>query len=149
MGRAVALFLFITCISATVALAADPVLTLSTWGKPGDTRFVVELFTDGRLRVERDAPPFTSEGQLTKKTVERWVSRTRIRKLLRLAAEAKDFAAGCGEVSDGTSASMVLVEEGKTTRRNCRNADVWPNGRKARALLNAINAIVPGEMRVY
>ena len=44
---------------------------------------------------------------------------------------------------------MVLVEEGKTTRRNCRNADVWPNGRKARALLNAINAIVPGEMRVY
>jgi hypothetical protein len=143
------------CRAAAVALVVlllsneGPSLVLTTWGMPRDPRFMVELFENGRLRVTREAPPFSDDGQLTKKVVERRISRSKAQKILKLAADARDFAAGCGGVPDGTHASMVLQKDAKELRRDCHGADVWPNGAHARAMLNAINAVVPGEMRVY
>jgi len=143
------------CRAAAVALVLlllsneGPSLVVTTWGMPRDPRFTVELFENGRLRVTREAPPFTDDGQLTKKVIERRISRSKAQKILKLAADARDFGAGCGRVPEGTHASMVLVKDAKELRRDCRGADVWPNGKHARAMLNAINAVVPGEMRVY
>ena len=116
---------------------------------PGEPRFVVELFANGRLRVTREAPPLNDDGHLTKKVIERRISRAKAERILKLAAEANDFAAECGRVADGTSASLLLRKGTKEIHRSCHNADVWPNGKRTRAMLNAINAVVPGEMRVY
>lgn len=149
MRRSAAVLLAVFLVSATAAFADEAVLVLSTWGMPRDPRFVVEVFANGRLRVTREAPPFDEHGQLTKKIVERRISRAKTQRILDLAAAAKDFAAGCGRFADGTSASMVLKKEEKELRRDCKGADVWPNGKHAQALMNAINAVVPGEMRVY
>jgi hypothetical protein len=140
---------FVVTLFATAALAADAVMTLTTWGTPDDTRFVVELFADGTVRVARERLPRTADGKLTTNTLERHISRAKRERLLALAAAATDFTAGCNAVRDGTNASIVIIRDAKETRRTCHNADVWPNGKHSRALMNAINAIVPGEMRVY
>jgi hypothetical protein len=116
---------------------------------PSEPRFVVELFANGKLRVTREAPPFNDEGQMTKKVIERRIPRAKAERIFKLAADATDFAYGCGRVADGTSASLLLRNDVKEIHRTCHNADVWPNGKRARAMLNAINAVVPGEMRVY
>jgi hypothetical protein len=147
--RAAAVFLAVLVLSATAAPADEPRLVLTTWGMPGEPRFVVELFANGKLRVTREAPPFDDEGKLSKKVIERRISRAKADRIFKLAADATDFASGCGRVSDGTSASLLLRNEKTEIHRTCHNADVWPNGRRARAMLNAINAVVPGDMRVY
>lgn len=134
-------------VCATAASAAH-VVELSTWGAPGDARFDVVVDSSGTLTVTRESFPRTDEG-LTKKTVTKHLSRAQLQKVIKLATDATDFAAGCRAVADGTSASLLVVHDGKETKRSCHNADVWPNGKKSRALLNAINRIVPGEMRVY
>lgn len=132
-----------------LAVAAALVFVLTTWGLPREPRFTVELFENGLLRVTREAPPFRDDGQLTKTVVERRIGRAKAQKIVKLAAAARDFAWGCGHIAEGTNASMVLRHEGKEVKRDCHGADVWPNGKNARAMLNAINAVVPGEMRVY
>jgi hypothetical protein len=146
--RAAAVLLAVILLCAA-APAEDPRLVLTTWGMPGEPRFVVELFANGKLRVTREAPPLDEEGKLSKKVIERRISRAKADHIFKLAADATDFASGCGRVAGGTSASLLLRNEKKEIHRTCHNADVWPNGKRSRAMLNAINAVVPGDMRVY
>ena len=129
---------------------ADPEtrFELSTWGMPGATRFNVVLRVDGSLQVRRESQPVTPQGP-TVRSASVHVNPPDADALTAMASEADDFGAECRTIADGTSARLSVVVAGKAVVRTCDMARAWPAGPKTRRLLERLNALLPGDIRVY
>jgi hypothetical protein len=139
--------LFLTILVSDGTNAQDTLL-LATWGRPSSPRFLIEVRGSGTLLVTKESSPITKSG-LTKKTVEKKIGPEAAGRILKLAKEANDFADGCKTVTDGTSADLLLLIEGKVTHRRCDMAKVWPKGQKTSLLVREINRSLSKEMQVY
>jgi hypothetical protein len=136
-------------ISTSLLLAASsPVaLELSTWGAPGETRVSLTLTAAGRLEVERQSLPITAQG-LTRRRFSKEAGLAWSGRIVALAEAVEDFARGCNQAADGTSALLIVRRGGRERRDMCENAVDWPRGDQVKALLAAINEQLPTEWKV-
>ena len=146
---ALAFFALLAPVAVASEKADSVALHLRTGGgPPGSDRFDVQLGESGHLSVVRRRLPMTATG-LTETRYEADLPADQVQTLLTLAVAADDFSKGCGLVADGTDASLRVVRAGKETERTCEDASRWPVGSKARSFLDALNALLPSEMRVF
>ena len=119
-------------------------LSLKTGGTIFEPSFSVKLSSAGQLAVEQSAVPSSPAKSLMLK-----LSAAQTGELFLLASQSKDFALGCGQVADGTSAGMRVVYNGVEQEFSCQGAPKWPRGAATGKLLSAINKHLPDDLRVY
>jgi len=130
--------------------AVDTRLELFVGGGIGFTgpNFYVTLKGDGELTVKRTGMPIVPPGKLTETNRSFRISRAEVEILVKLAEEAGDFAEGCNQVADGTSASLALIHGKKRSSRKCNNAAEWPTGKKSLRFIKRLNKNLPENWRV-
>lgn len=138
----------VVAAAAGAAQARTSRLELRTWGPPPSARFSVVLRGDGELRVMRESEPYRQDRPTTR-TVNLKLSPTQVDALFVLAVDADDFAAGCDTAADGTSARLTVSTPDGGVDRGCDNGSRWPTGKRTRAFINALNALLPKDMLVY
>jgi hypothetical protein len=132
-----------------VGLSAAPVVELKTGGgMPGETRFHVTVSAAGEVRVQRESLPIVRGGLTTRnRSVQLDAGATQ--RLLQLATDATDFAAGCDAVGDGSDAMLVVRNNGQEATQRCRNARSWPTGGRTRRFLDELNSHLPDDWKVF
>ena len=119
-------------------------LSLKTGGGIFEPSFSVKLSSSGQLDVAQSAVPSSPAKSLTLK-----LSAAQSSEIFLLASQSKDFALGCGQVADGTSAGMKIAYKGVVQTFSCHGAPKWPRGADTGKLLSAINKHLPDDLRVY
>ena len=132
------------CDPGPQELMSTDSLSLRTGGSPNDAQFTVEIAAKGLLRVHRFGPPHIKE-----RTFELHLPAERVAALLSLASNSTDFSAGCGQVADGTAATMTVIYIGNRKSFSCTGAEKWPAGPSTLAFLSSLNQQLPKDLQVF
>ena len=137
-------FLAVACSATESGVLPSDSMTLNTGGAPFEAQFTVKLSASGLLNVRRYGPP-----NVTPRTIELRLSAIQTADLLSIASNSSDFSKGCGQVADGTSASMTVKYSGVERTFSCSGAPKWPVGSNTSTLLSTINKHLPKELQVF
>ena len=137
-------FLALGCTAAVTTALPSDTLRLRTGGAPFEAQFIVELSASGLLQARRFGPP-----HVVSREVELHLSTTQAAELLSLASQSIDFSAGCGQVADGTAATMSVTYSGAQQSFSCSGAPKWPIGSNTKAFLSTLNEQLPGDLQVF
>ena len=109
--------------------------------------FYATIDASGDVTMRRTSLPIVPPGKLTETKTAVRLSAAETKELFALAEGARDFAADCDTVADGTTARMTLI--GATpTERVCSHTGVWPKGAHTKAFLDRLNVNLPREFRI-
>jgi phospholipase/lecithinase/hemolysin len=137
-------FLSLGCSAAEPSLLPTDSLTLKTGGAPFEAQFTVTLSAGGLLNVRRYGPP-----HVIPRDEKFHLTSANAARLLSLAADSTDFAAGCDKVVDGTAAAMEITFSGSSQSFSCAGAPKWPIGAKTATFLSALNNQLPDDLQVF
>ena len=118
-------------------------LVLKTGGGIFEPAFTVSLSASGTLVASKTRTVNTAAKQF-----KRDLGSAQRDQIFALASESTDFAVGCGQVADGTSAGMKVIYKGSEHTFSCDNAPQWPIGRATAAFLKTLNRLLPKDMQV-
>jgi hypothetical protein len=147
-----ALFLFICLLPSVNAQEESWSLEIKTWGVPGSDQFSATLNSTGFIQVEKKSLPITKNG-LT--TVERQIrvkpsELTNIRIRAEQAIKALDFKTSQSRVADGTNISIKLtVGTIQIGTQILGLTMIKDSGPQIEALINGVNDLLPGRLKVY
>lgn len=125
---------FVTNISQQVS--PRPVVIVRIWDAPRSRAFRVELFESGLLVVSSG---YKAERQLSRDATEHIVEMATL-------ALGQFNARGCETVSNGSSADLYVMADGRWQGSVCRNWVDWPRGAETRQLLIEIRSQLPSDM---
>ena len=119
-------------------------LLLKTGGSIFSAAFKVQLSATGQLHLDKTATPNSRAVSFNRN-----LTAAQAQEILLLASKSNDFAQGCGQVADGTSAGMRVTYHGLEQTFSCQGSPDWPRGAATTKLLSAINRYLPRELQVF
>ena len=138
------LALLLSAFGGAYGADAPNSLVLKTGGSIFHAAFEVRLSASGQLRVHKTSTPNSDA-----KTINKKLSAIQAQEIFLLASRSSDFALGCGQVADGTSAGMRITYRGTEQTFSCQGSPTWPRGATTRELLSAINQHLPHDLQVF